>query len=513
MFPTTPSPSVPSNRFDVGYSKRISFNMGQLVPTFLTEVLPGDRFNISNETLLRFDALVAPVMHEINVTVHYFFVPNRITWKNWEKFITGSTDHDHPTVFGSDQIPVSSLGDCFGINQTENGVNLPLNPFPAAAYELIFDQYYRDQNLQPGLEYPDVLIDGDNGNIANIYGTSPRRRAWNHDYFTAALPFLQKGEAVQIPFDGTVELNLSNYIAGLGVTLQDAGGNVPAGGNQNVVTNFGEIGGIGGAQFDLLNPNGTLRAIAGSDGTISNLRRAIALQQWFELNARAGTRYNEHIKAHWNTVIPDHRLMRAEYLGGSRGTVTISEVLSTAETQVGEDVTPIGSMAGHGISVSGSKNIKYRAHEHGWIMGITNVQPKTAYQGGIPRHFVKNTMYDYAIPSFAHIGEQEIKNFELYSGAPTLDELNGTFGYIPRYSEYKYRNDEVSGLFKTSQLDFWHLARQFDSTPALNSDFIECNPATRIFVDTNPVADHVLAHIYNKCDVIRKLPKFGVPKL
>ncbi len=210
--------------------------------------------------------------------------------------------------------------------------------------------------------------------------------------------------------------------------------------------------------------------------------------------------------------MPDSRLSRPEYLGGSKSRVSISEVLSTAETEINGAVTPLGSQGGHGLSVSGSNQIKYRSYEHGYIIGITNVQPVTAYQQGIPRTFRKQTRFDYAWPSFAHIGEQEINMFELYTEGLTEEELNEVFGYIPRYSEYKYMNNQVSGRFKTT-LQFWHLARDFFNKPLLNASFISCRPSTRIFADTAEGADHIYAHIYNNINVIRKLPKFGIPSL
>jgi hypothetical protein len=235
---------------------------------------------------------------------------------------------------------------------------------------------------------------------------------------------------------------------------------------------------------------------------INSLRRAFRLQEWLERNARGGTRYIESILAHFGVRSSDARLQRPEYLGGSKGKMVISEVLSTAETTL-----PVGNMAGHGISVSGGNQFQYNVEEHGWIIGLISVTPDTAYQQGLHRSLNKFDRLDYFWPTFANIGEQEVKAKELYG-----DAVNGgdTFGYVPRYAEYKYLNSRVAGEMKTS-LDYWHLGRIFAAEPNLNGDFIACEPSTRIFAVEDANVDNIYGHIFNNIKAIRKMPKYGTP--
>jgi hypothetical protein len=239
--------------------------------------------------------------------------------------------------------------------------------------------------------------------------------------------------------------------------------------------------------------------------TINELRRAFRLQEWLEKNARGGTRYIENILAHFGVKSSDSRLQRPEYITGVKSPVVVSEVLQTGQS----DTTPQGNMAGHGISVTSGRTGSYYCEEHGYIIGIMSVMPKTAYQQGIPKTFLKNDPLDYFWPSFAHIGEQEVQVQELY--AYTSNKEN-TFGYVPRYAEYKYMPSRVAGDFRTT-LDYWHLGRIFDSEPSLNQDFIECTPSatSRIFAVEDPDAQKLYCHVLNKIKAVRPMPKYGTP--
>lgn len=238
---------------------------------------------------------------------------------------------------------------------------------------------------------------------------------------------------------------------------------------------------------------------------INSLRRAFKLQEWLERNARGGTRYIENILTHFGVKSSDARLQRPEYLGGSRGNMVISEVLSTADTEN----SPVGQMAGHGISMTAGNEFSYYCEEHGWIIGIINVQPVTAYQQGLHKSLNRNDRLEYYWPSFANIGEQEVKRSELYVSDQDNDV---TFGYIPRYAEYKYMNSRVAGEMR-GNLSFWHLGRIFDQPPVLNQEFIESNPSTRIFAVEDQNVDHIYAHIFNNVKAQRKMPVFGTPML
>lgn len=514
IFNSIKLPHLRSNVFNLSHDVKMSFKMGQLVPSCVMDVLPGDKVKINVENMLRFAPLVSPVMHRINVTTHYYFVPNRLLWSNWEKFITGDEDLEHPYFFASVVPNASSLMSYLGYPH-DIPADMKLNLFPLVAYLLIHDEYYRDQNLQTTRKFLGTFDGNNSGTYSNDAAGEVLRRAWQHDYFTSCLPFAQKGDAVEIPLlaNDRIPVTLSGTNqAGL-VRDADDGGLV-TGANVTLRHNNGTFRAGTVADDDAFyDPNDTLEVVTtGEASTINTLRRAFRLQEWLERNARGGTRYIESILAHFGVRSSDHRLQRPEYLGGGYQTMAISEVLSTAQTDPsGSQEFPVGYLAGHGISAGGSREFSYRAEEHGWIIGLINVQPVTGYWQGVPRSHRRLDKFDYYWPSFANIGEQTVLNSEIYvdalQGSATYD---GTFGYIPRYSEYKYQANRVCGEMRDT-LKFWHLNREFSTPPALNEDFIVCDPSDRIFAATDE--EHVYAHIFNRVRSVRKMPKFAVPSI
>lgn len=499
--------------------------MGELVPTVVMDCVPGDKVTINVENLLRFAPLVSPVMHDVNVTTHFFFVPNRLTWPEWEQWITGNSDVQAPFITvgpGGDVSTVveGSLADYMGIPTGEYTTDIPMSPMAFAAYLKIYDEYYRDQNLQSPLFEP--LQPGDNSvGFSTWLQESPLYRAWMHDYFTSALPFAQKGDSVQLPL--TVANGQNVYYENQGgtaaentVIIVDVNGDPvnPGGGAPSLNVEAGPTpltsGLRAGGNPAAIDPNGTLKVdVQGDAVDINTVRRAFRLQEWLERNARGGTRYVENILAHFGVKSSDARLQRPEYLGGAKQKMVISEVLATAEnTEAGVNV---GQMAGHGISYGGGNRFTYRCEEHGYIIGIINVQPVTAYQDGLHRSFSRFSRLDYAWPTFANIGEQEVLQKEVKARVAAGDP-NRVFGYVPRYAEYKFMNSRVAGEMRSS-LDFWHLGRQFATDPALNEQFIKCVPDTRIFAVTDPEVDHIYAHIFNRIKAVRKLPKYGIPTI
>lgn len=514
VFNTVQLNGVKSNVFDMSYDFKLSCNMGDLVPVHCQEIIPGDRITMSSDALLRLAPMIAPIMHRIDVTMHHFFVPNRLLWSNWEDFITGGQDPESTPAapyFDTQIISVGDLGDYMGL--PTGGFIDKFSALPFAAYLAIYNEYYRDQNLIDPVDYK--LVDGNN-NLLWSECIKLRRRAWQHDYFTSSLPFAQKGPAVSIPIGEFNDVEVFNASPGSATQFHTTIGSFADGaitgeldsGKNGTLFNNGYPLSLGadsnGAMYDIKARTSQLDVEA---ATINNLRVAFRLQEWFERNARGGSRYIEVIKSHFGVRSSDARLDRPEYLGGSKQPVVISEVLQTSSS---DSETPQANMAGHGVSAGSGKNFRYFAEEHGYIISVMSILPKTAYSQGIPKHFSKFDRLEYAWPTFAHLGEQEVKNRELYYSFPDGATNNETWGYVPRYSEYRYLDSRIAGEFRTN-LAMWHMGRIFASRPALNKSFIEADPTHRIFAVTDPAFNKVYSHIFHRIKAMRKLPLFGTP--
>lgn len=491
--------------FDLSHDVKMSMKFGWLYPVCCEPVMPGDKWRIGCESLIRMAPMIAPVMHRIDCTIHYFFVPYRIMWDNFFKWFRRENDpltnlpYQFPTVtIQPDGTNYTTLMDYIGIPNPQvcPTPTLPetISAFPFAAFQKVYNNYYRDQNLIT--EVIDTLQDGDNTAQTELF--EMRKRAWNHDYFTSCLPFAQKGDPVDIPLSGVVELDSSG---GQPMIVRDsigagASGNI---GGEPITANL-EVTASG---LDVwLDPNGNYVLNQGS-ATLNDLRIAMRVQEWLEKSARGGTRDNEFIMAQYGVKTSDARLQRPEYITGIKTPVQISEVLNTT----GTETAPQGSMAGHGITFVNGNYGSYYAEEPGIIIGIMNVQPVTAYQQGIKREWLKVTdPTELLFPVFGNLGEQAVyvKELSAYHSNGAQD-----FGYIPRYSEYKYSNNRVAGDFRNT-LDFWHMGRIFSSAPALNQPFIEADPTDRIFA-VQDGTDYLWCQVYNKMTASRLLPFYGTP--
>lgn len=497
------------NVFNLSHERKFSMKMGELTPIFCEEVIPGDSFKINSEVLLRMAPMLAPVMHRVNVFTHYFFVPNRIIWNDWEDFITGGEDGTSNPVLpyvntGGTQFKSGTLPDYLGCPTADSAsVYTSINALPFRAYQAIYNEYYRDQNVQDSVEFSKESGQESSANLFPI-----RKRCWEKDYFTSALPWTQRGGAVELPLLGDSQVNL--VLPSSNQRIVDGNGDPVTSVNAlqtNAVT--GTLTGdksVGLPAY--LDPNGTLEADLSNvtGATISELRNAVKLQEWLEKNARGGSRYIEQILQHFGVRSSDSRLQRPEYLGGSKNPVVISEVLQTSESST----SPQANMAGHGVSAGNSPSFSRSFEEHGYIIGIISVLPKTCYQQGFRRHLLKDDKFQYFWPEFAHIGEQEVMNSELYHDY-TAGVDKTAFGYQSRYSEYKYIPSSVHGDFKDS-LNYWHMGRIFDSKPNLNASFVQSNPTQRIFAVTDDSAK-LYAQVYNDVKAIRPIPRFSNPQL
>lgn len=488
-----------SNMFDLSHDVKMSFNMGELVPTMCLDCVPGDKFTIGCESLLRFQALIAPIMHQVYVSMHYFFVPKRLLWQNWENYITntkvGGSLPVAPYTPAITAAEYTSLCDYLGLPIPHSGNGEVVSILPFVAYQMIYNEYYRDQNLITEINL--AISDGNNAaawpNLKDI-----RKSAWEHDYFTSALPFAQKGDPVTLPLQfGDVLVRRSREGTIIPTTDLVATANPPG----NVT-----IDNEPSTEFPVTDTlYADTSALQGST-TINDLRRSTRLQEWLEKAARGGSRYIENILAHFGVRSSDRRLDRPEYITGTKSPVMISEVLNTTGTAT----APQGQMAGHAISVTAGKYGGYFCEEHGYIMGIMRVLPRTAYFQGVPKHFTKITdPFEHYWPSFANIGEQPILKKEIYAHQGPVVGAE-TFGYVPRYAEYKYEPSRVAGDMRTT-LDHWHMAREFASPPLLNQTFVEADPTNRIFAVIEPVVNKMIAHVFHKVYARRKMPKFGTP--
>lgn len=500
------------SRFDLSGYHLKDCDMGVLYPMWHRKMVPGDHFRISIEMVLRMNPMVAPIMHEVNIFNHIFFCPLRIIHpkpdyhlpgfvpdpNSWEEFYTGGTDGlleaVKPKHIPTGPVSPHGLWDNFGYPFQEGVTPGPPYPdaYPLRTYNLIYNEYYRDQN------YMDPV---------DLDYQSFQRRCWEKDYFTSALPWQQRGQAPALPITGVTSATWPNeYFA----SMSD---------QANTRINFGPGGIYGslgtnqpGAEVvlrEFFNSN-TVDLSNASTFDVNDLRLAFQVQKFLERNARAGGRYIEQLKARYGVAPRDERLQRPEYVGGTRAPIIVSEVLQTSST---DSASPQGNLAGHGMSVSNQFVGSYYAQEFGIIMCIMSIMPRTVYHQGMPREYIGETVYDEVMPEFVNLSEQPIYASEIYHGS-NEQENREIFGFQGRYDEYRVGRNIVSGKMRpgvAGSLGFWHIARHFENRPALNKEFLICNPR-KDFLAVPSERTFIVTHGI-RCRAVRPLPVVGTPGL
>lgn len=465
--------------------KLLSCDMGELVPIGLTEVLPGDTIQQNTNALVRCSPLLAPVMHPVDIRIHHWFVPHRIIWEDWEDFITGGPDGNDTSVFptitigGGSGAAIGSLADYLGVPTGVN--NIEVSALPFRAYQLIWNEFYRDQDLQT-----EAVIDLTSGPDTTT-STSLQNCGWEKDYFTSARPWEQKGPAVTIPLGTTAPIQYNNTTGTASkLRVASTGAIVSANNPLSVQGAGGNLNNDGFTIPYILDNSAQLRTDLSSASavTVNILREALALQRYEEARARYGSRYVEYLR-YLGVRSSDARLQRPEYLGGGRQTLQFSEVLQTAE---GSD--PVGEMRGHGISAMRTNRYRRYFEEHGYVITVMSARPKTIYAQGLFKTWNRRTKEDFWQSELQHIGQQEILNKEVYAAHASP---NGTFGFQDRYDEYRRAESTIAGEFRDTTLNFWHMARIFGASPALNADFVKCVPTERTFAVPSQDVLYVMA--------------------
>lgn len=523
----------------------MTFDEGKLVPFFVDEVLPGDTISLTVRDFCRLATPVAPFMDNLYIDKFFFFVPNRLVWEHWQNFCfeqedpEDSTDYVVPTCqLAGGTVGENGIGTVWDYFALPTGLTNPLNvnALPFRMYYLIWNEWFRDENLQKSVKIDksdanavfklDRLSDqpswifSEGTTYVNGFALAPRGKRF--DYFTSALPFQQKGPGVQVSLSGNAPVyapvsagSMNPEVDGIVIAnTADISSSKRFGYARGVAADGSFMSGYDdnnaptrsvAEQWQLYADIGELSSIS-----ISSLRTAFQMQKFYERLARGGSRYTEVLTSFFGVVSPDSRLQRPEYLGGSSKMININPVAQTSSTG---DVTPQGNLAAYGVSAS-----KYHAFtksfvEHGYIIGLLEVRADLTYQQGINKMWLRSTVYDWYWPTFAHLSEQAILNAEIY--AQGTEEDKGVFGYQERYSEYRYHPSEICGHFRstyTKPLDVWHLSQKFDSLPTLSDQFIQDNPPVERVVATKDYP-HFLIDIGFKYHTTRAMPMYGIPGL
>lgn len=525
QFSQIPSVNLQRSTFNRSHGYKTTFNEGDLVPFFVDEVLPGDTFNLKASIFARMATPVVPFMDNVFLETFFFFVPNRLVWTHWQQF---NGEQKSPGDRTDYLIPIAkatnaqngTLWDYFGL-PTNINKELKVNALPFRAYRLIWNEWFRDENLQDGLP----SLDGDEDMQVSV--NKPFKRGKRHDYFTSCLPWPQKGDSVDIPLSADLRVKDGSFSNGYINTISYNQGGVKTATLESLTPTspisdryLGFTPGttavsdtkliINKDALTELVKNIEINNATNSPVTINSLREAIQIQRMLERDARGGTRYTEILRAHFGVISPDARLQRPEYLGGSSTRLVVKPVEQTSQTS---DVTPQGNLAAYGVFGDSFHGFTKSFTEHGYIIGLVNVRADLTYQQGINRMWSRQTRFDFYWPTLAHLGEQPVYNKEIY--AQGTEEDDKVFGYQERYAEYRYYPSLITGKFRSTDpqtLDIWHLSQKFDNLPKLNSTFIQDNPPIErvVAVTDEP---HFIMDCYFNLKCTRPMPLYGVPGL
>lgn len=514
LFSQVPTAQIPRSKFNRSHGLKTTFDSGYLVPIFVDEVLPGDTFTMDCTLFARVATLISPIMDNMYMDTFWFFVPERLLFEHFENMCgqqdnpSDSTDYLFPTVKSptGKGFEVGSIADYFGL---PTGIpNLEVRAEPFRAYNLIYNEWFRDENLQGSL--PFTKADSDTYDNYKLV-----RRGKRHDYFTSALPWPQKGPGVELSFggnapvvSGTNGIKLYDDTTGKSAFLSGA---IESKWPDNMVL-FGSYNANFTNKLNLKNDSGVYADLTNvTSFTINQFREAFQIQRWYERAARGGTRYTEIIRSFFGVVSPDARLQRPEYLGGSSNRIDVNVIPQTSGTT---DVSPQANLSAFAVATNGRGNGFSKSFtEHGWIIGLINVRADLTYQQGVNRMWTRSTKFDMYWPTFAFLGEQAVLNKEIYAQGTAEDD--GVFGYQERYAEYRYSPSQITGKFRSTyaqSLDSWHLGQKFENLPKLNSEFIVDNPPIDRVIAV-PSEPQFLLDCWFNLSCVRPMPVYGVPGL